>query len=80
MLSDPARRHALEQGLPRVNELDVPVVVTVRKQPRIQMVNEALFDRTSGPARKWALVERAGPLGLTTEATTGLLRATTLHA
>ncbi len=31
-------------------ELDVPVVVTVRKHPRIQMVKEALFDRT--PVRR----------------------------
>jgi len=71
-------------------ELDVPVIVTVRKHPRIAMVKDALFDRTPGGARKWKLVERAGPLekfgamwvqriGLTAEETTGLLRATTLH-
>lgn len=71
-------------------ELDVPVVVTVRKQPRMAMVKDALFDRTPGATRKWRLVERAGPLeqlgamwvqriGLTAEETTGLLRATTLH-
>lgn len=71
-------------------ELDVPVVVTVRKHPRLAMVKDALFDRTPGAARKWKLVERAGPLeqlgamwvqriGLTAEETTALLRATTLH-
>jgi len=71
-------------------ELDVPVVVTVRKHPRLAMVKDALFDRTPGAARKWKLVERAGPLeklgamwvqriGLTADETSALLRATTLH-
>jgi len=71
-------------------ELDVPVVVTVRRHPRLSMVKDALFDRTPGAARKWKLVERAGPLeqlgamwvqrvGLTADETTALLRATTLH-
>ncbi len=71
-------------------ELDVPVVVTVRKHPRLGMVKDALFDRTPGGARKWKLVERAGPLeklgamwvqriGLTADEARGLLRATTLH-
>jgi uncharacterized protein len=71
-------------------ELDIPVVVTVRRHPRLAMVKDALFDRTPGAARKWALVERAGPLeqidamwvqriGLTRDEAIGLLRATTLH-
>jgi hypothetical protein len=71
-------------------ELDVPVVVTVRKHPRLAMVRDALFDRTPGAARKWALVEKAGPLekvgamwvqriGLERDEAEGLLRATTLH-
>lgn len=71
-------------------ELDIPVVVTVRRHPRLAMVKDALFDRTPGAARKWKLVERAGPLeqidamwvqriGLTREETVALLKATTLH-
>jgi endonuclease V-like protein UPF0215 family len=71
-------------------ELDIPVVVTVRRHPRLAMVKDALFDRTPGAARKWSLVEKAGPLeqidamwvqriGLTREETVALLRATTLH-
>lgn len=70
--------------------LDVPVVVTVRRQPRLAMVKDALFDRTPGAARKWHLIERAGPLeklgpmwiqriGLERDEAAALLRATTLH-
>jgi endonuclease V-like protein UPF0215 family len=70
--------------------LDVPVIVTVRRQPRLAMVKDALFDRTPGAARKWKLIEQAGPLeqlgamwvqriGLAREDTISLLRATTLH-
>ena len=72
------------------DELGVPVVVTVRRQPRLAMVKDALFDRTPGAARKWSLVESAGPLeklgelwvqriGLEREDAIALLRATTLH-
>ena len=71
-------------------ELGIPVVVTVRRQPRLAMVRDALFDRTPGGARKWALIEKAGPLeqlgamwvqriGLERPQTEALLRATTLH-
>jgi uncharacterized protein len=71
-------------------ELDVPVVVVVRRRPRLELVRAALFDRTPGPARKWKLIQRAGPLepigplwvqrvGLTLPEATALLRATTLH-
>ena len=71
-------------------ELDVPVIVTVRRQPRMAMVKDALFDRTPGAARKWKLIEKAGPLeklgpmwiqriGLDAAEATALLRATTLH-
>ncbi len=71
-------------------ELDVPVVVAVRKHPRLHMVEEALLDRTRGGARKWRLVQAAGPLeqigamwvqrvGLDRHETVALLRATTLH-
>lgn len=70
--------------------LDVPVVITVRRHPRLAMVKAALFDRTPGAARKWKLIEQAGPLeqvgalwmqrvGLTRAEAVALLRATTLH-
>jgi uncharacterized protein len=71
-------------------ELAIPVVVTVRRQPRLTMVKDALIDRTPGGARKWKLIEKAGPLeklgpmwvqriGLERDAAEALLRATTLH-
>lgn len=70
--------------------LDVPVVVAVRRHPRLVMVRDALLDRTPGGARKWRLVERAGALtpigplwvqhiGLSAADAAALLRATTLH-
>ena len=42
--------------------LGVPVVVAVRRNPRLQMVKDALLDRTPGGARKWKLVQDPGPL------------------
>lgn len=70
--------------------LGVPVVVSVRRHPRLGMVRDALLDRTPGGARKWKLVEKAGPLtaigplwvqhiGLDAAEAAALLRATTLH-
>ena len=70
--------------------LDVPVLVVVRKQPRMQMVKDALLDRTEGGAEKWALIEKQGPLercgalwiqrvGLTLREAAQLLAATTSH-
>lgn len=71
-------------------ELDVPVVVVVRRKPRMELVRAALFDRTPGPTRKWRLIQRAGPIepigalwvqrvGLSLADTSALLAATTLH-
>ncbi len=71
-------------------ELAVPVVVAVRKHPRLHLVEAALIERTRGGARKWKLVQAAGPLeqigpmwiqrvGLTRLDAAALLRATTLH-
>ncbi len=71
-------------------ELDVPVVVAVRRHPRLNLVEEALRERTRGGARKWKLVQAAGALeqigpmwvqrvGLTRPETAALLKATTLH-
>jgi len=67
-----------------------PVLVVVRKQPRMQMVKDALIDRTPGGAEKWKLVERMGVpeklgalwiqrAGLTVAEATELLAATTSH-
>ena len=69
--------------------LEVPVVVAVRRQPRMQMVEDALRQRTPGGAKKWKLVQAAGPLtrigplwvqhiGLDRAAAEALLAATTL--
>ena len=71
-------------------ELAVPVLVVVRKQPRLQMVKDALLDRTPGGAEKWALIERHGVcerlgavwvqrVGLSVKEATALLAATTSH-
>ncbi|MBL9017078.1 MAG: DUF99 family protein [Myxococcales bacterium] len=71
-------------------ELGVPVLVVVRKQPRMQMVRDALLDRTPGGAEKWKLIESLGPLeplgslwvqriGLTPKEAAELLAATTSH-
>lgn len=71
-------------------ELDVPVLVAVRRHPRLHLVRSALLERTRGGARKWKLIEKAGPLeqlgpmwiqrvGLSQPEAAALLRATTLH-
>lgn len=71
-------------------ELAVPVLVVVRKQPRMQMVKDALLDRTPGGAEKWKLIESFGALeplgnlwvqriGLSPKEATELLAATTSH-
>ena len=73
-----------------ITELDVPVLVVVRKQPRMQLVKDALIERTAGGLEKWALIEQHGPLercgalwvqrvGLTIEEASDLLAATTSH-
>src|SRR5215470_4397195 len=70
-------------------ELDVPVLVVVRKRPRLALVRAALA-RTPGGDDKWALIEKAGELeklgalwiqrvGLSTTEAAALLRATTSH-
>ncbi len=71
-------------------ELKVPVVVVVRRSPRMHLVQHALLERTPGGARKWQLVQQAGPveqlgamwgqcIGIGKADATALLRATTLH-
>ncbi len=77
--------------LERLGEaLGIPVLVVVRKQPRLQMVKDALLERTAGGAEKWRLIEKHGPLercgalwiqrvGLTLREAAELLAATTSH-
>jgi endonuclease V-like protein UPF0215 family len=70
--------------------LDIPVLVVMRRPPRLAAMKAALFGHTRGPARKWKLVESAGPIermgavyvqrvGIDRDAASALLRATTLH-
>ena len=70
--------------------LALPVVVVARRRPRLELVKAALFGHTPGAARKWRLIERAGEMelieriwvqrvGISREATSALLLATTLH-
>lgn len=42
--------------------LGVPVVVVARRPPDLAAVRRALLERVPGGRRKWALVERAGPM------------------
>ncbi len=77
--------------LARLSEtLDVPVLVVVRKLPRLHLVKAALHDRTPGGAEKWRLIEKQGPLeklgalyvqrvGLSASEAADLLAATTSH-
>jgi endonuclease V-like protein UPF0215 family len=48
------------QGLYR--SLNIPVLVVARRAPRMEMIREALLTRVRGGGRKWALIERAGPM------------------
>jgi endonuclease V-like protein UPF0215 family len=70
--------------------LKVPVLVVVRRSPRLALVKAALFGHTPGAARKWKLIERAGEverlgpifvqrIGIDRDAALALVRATTLH-
>jgi endonuclease V-like protein UPF0215 family len=40
----------------------LPVLVVVRHQPDFQAIREALLQRVTGGARKWRLIEAAGPM------------------
>lgn len=42
--------------------LRVPVLVVVRRRPRLERVRAALLARVPGGAQKWRLVERLGPV------------------
>ena len=42
--------------------LGVPVLVVLRHRPDLDAVRRALLDHVRGGARKWRLIERAGPV------------------
>lgn len=42
--------------------LSIPVLVVARREPRMNLIREALLTRVRGGPRKWALVERAGAM------------------
>jgi endonuclease V-like protein UPF0215 family len=70
--------------------LERPVLVVARKPPDLDAIRRTLLEKVPGGARKWARVERAGPMercgplwvqrvGLGPDEAEALLRATTLH-
>lgn len=42
--------------------LGVPVIVVARRRPDLVSIRRALLTRVPGGARKWRLIERAGPM------------------
>ena len=42
--------------------LGIPVLVVARRPPRLGAMRAALLDHVPGGARKWALIEKAGPM------------------
>jgi uncharacterized protein len=42
--------------------LSLPVVVVARRLPNLEAIRDALLTRVQGGRRKWALIERAGPM------------------
>lgn len=70
--------------------LNVPVLVLMRRRPRLSSVQAALTNHVPGAARKWKLIEAAGPVeplgqifcqraGLSLGEAQALVDATTLH-
>jgi uncharacterized protein len=70
--------------------LAVPVLVLMRRRPRLDSMRAALANHIPGAARKWSLIEAAGPIeplgnvfcqraGLSLREAHGLVAATTLH-
>lgn len=73
--------------------VELPIVVVARRAPRLSLIRDALVgagSRVPGGARKWRLIERAGPMepigpvfiqrvGISPDATRKLLERTTLH-
>jgi uncharacterized protein len=48
--------HALHEAL------GIAVLVVARRAPRLASIRAALLDHVPGGARKWALIEKAGPM------------------
>lgn len=48
--------HALHESLA------IPVLVVCRKQPDFASIEKALLEKVPGGRRKWALIEKAGPM------------------
>ena len=48
------------QGL--CDNLKVPVLVIARKAPDMKAIRKALLEQVPGGKRKWALIEKAGPM------------------
>ncbi|XXX81004.1 DUF99 family protein [Sorangium sp. So ce134] len=70
--------------------LALPVVVVARRLPNLDAIRDALLSRVRGGRRKWALVERAGPMepvgavyvqraGISLEDTSALLARLSVH-
>ncbi|MGE0710101.1 MAG: DUF99 family protein [Planctomycetota bacterium] len=70
--------------------LGAPVLVVARKRPNLARIREVLHEVVPGGARKWRLIERAGPMeplegvwvqraGMSPGEAARALRATTLH-
>ena len=76
--------HALHRAL------DVPVLVLMRRRPRLDSMRAAISKHMPGAARKWSLIQAAGQIeplgpiycqraGLSLPEARGLVAATTLH-
>jgi len=70
--------------------LGLPVLVVSRKRPSLGAIQAALLDHVRGGARKWKLIEAAGPMepiaglyaqraGMTPEQARGLLQRLAIH-
>ncbi|HTN88315.1 MAG TPA: DUF99 family protein [Sorangium sp.] len=70
--------------------LALPVVVVARRLPNLDAIRDALLSRVRGGRRKWALIERAGPMepvagvyvqraGISLEDTSALISRLSVH-
>lgn len=70
--------------------LALPIVVVARRRPNLEAIREALLTHVPGGRRKWALIERAGPMepvggiyvqraGISLEDTGALLAQLSVH-
>ena len=71
--------------------LGLPVLVVVRKRPRLDKVRRALLSRVAAGERKWRLIERLGPvewvsgvyvqrIGMTLEEAADVIRRLAVHS